>query len=127
MNTKEYEQAVISYRGGKYNLSPDECAGYISSSGTEGNMRGIYVAKKHYRDVTLFYSADTHYSFDKIADMMSIPAVVVPSQRHGEIDYSALRTALATLIVENAAGTQNNPHYAPRVPVINLTIGTTVK
>lgn len=82
MTTKERERDVLRYRGSKYHLESDECDGYVSSSGTEGNMRGIYVAKKQYTDITLFYSADTHYSFDKIADLMSIPAVVVPSQIH---------------------------------------------
>ena len=121
MKTKERARDVIRYRGGKYGLMPDDCDGYVSSSGTEGNMRGIYIAKKTYQDITLFYSADTHYSFDKIADMMSIPAVVLPSQLHGEIDYAALRTALTQFLADNAQRT------TPRVPVINLTIGTTVK
>jgi histidine decarboxylase len=111
-HAREFEQYGLEYRAEKYNLNKDNVGWYINACGTEGNMASIYIAKQQNPNGILYYSEDTHYSGDKISNIMSIEKCIIKSQANGEIDYNHF----AQQIEKNVK----------RPAIINLNIGTTV-
>jgi histidine decarboxylase len=91
----------------------DDYWGTIGASGTEGNIWGIYLGREALPDAVLLHSADAHYSIPKAARIQRIDAVEVPSNAAGEIDLTALATAVAGL--------------NGRPVILVLTCGTTMK
>lgn len=87
--------------------------GSIGTSGTEGNIWGIYLGREALPDAVLLHSADAHYSIPKAARIQRIEAVEVASTAAGEIDLNALAEAVA--------GLQGRP------VILVLTCGTTMK
>ncbi len=87
--------------------------GTIGTSGTEGNIWGIYLGREALPDAVLLHSADAHYSIPKAARIQRIEAVEVASTPTGEMDLTALEAAVAAL--------QGRP------VILALTCGTTMK
>jgi histidine decarboxylase len=87
--------------------------GAIGTSGTEGNIWGIYLGREALPDAVLLHSADAHYSIPKAAKIQRIEAISVASNARGEIDLDALSQILATL--------------KQRRVIVALTCGTTMK
>jgi histidine decarboxylase len=87
--------------------------GSIGTSGTEGNLWGIYLGREALPDAVLLYSADAHYSIPKAAKLQRIDAICVASNTKGEIDLDALTLVLSTL--------------NGRSVIVALTCGTTMK
>lgn len=112
--TWEYERQVLDFVAKLYKFPADESYhGYIGSGGTEANMQGLWIARESYPDGILYFSADSHYSVEKIARMLRMEYRIIPSQANGEIKYDDLAQA----IIQH-----------PDQPVIlNLNIGTTMK
>ena len=61
--------------------------GYVSSGGTEGNIQALWIyrnlfrakynLKKEYSSIAILCSTDSHYSFDKGADLLNIEIVKI--------------------------------------------------
>ncbi|AUF82658.1 histidine decarboxylase [Tetraselmis virus 1] len=96
INSKETELKVIAWFKELWNISPCNSWGYVTSSGTEGNMEGFYMARRVYPEGVLYHSDQSHYSIGKIADLLRIPSVVVKSQPNGEMDYADFEASLDT-------------------------------
>jgi histidine decarboxylase len=110
LHSKDFERESVEWFAQLYQLDP--AWGYITSGGTEGNFHGIFLGRERYPDGILYFSSESHYSIAKAAYMMKIPHVIIPSQCNGEIEYNALRHALA--------------QYSRKPAIINLNIGTTM-
>lgn len=91
----------------------DDYWGSIGTSGTEGNLWGIYLGREALPDAVLLYSADAHYSIPKAAKLQRIEAICVASNKAGEIDLEALSVVLNALQKRNV--------------IVALTCGTTMK
>lgn len=91
----------------------DDYWGSIGTSGTEGNLWGIYLGREALPDAVLLHSADAHYSIPKAAKIQRIEAISVASNARGEIDLDALSETL--LALKN------------RTVILALTCGTTMK
>jgi histidine decarboxylase len=87
--------------------------GSIGTSGTEGNLWGIYLGREALPDAVLLHSADAHYSIPKAAKIQRIEAISVASNERGEIDLNELACVLASLKQRNV--------------IVALTCGTTMK
>lgn len=87
--------------------------GSIGTSGTEGNLWGIYLGREALPDAVLLHSADAHYSIPKAAKIQRVEAICVASNARGEIDLDALSQVLVTL--------------NKRTVIVALTCGTTMK
>lgn len=74
-----------------WNIDIKECWGYITSGGTEGNLEGLWFAREKYPDGILYYSEQSHYSIKKIANILRMDSMVVPSDERGSIDINALK------------------------------------
>lgn len=112
VNSTSFEREVIDYFAQLYHLPADQAWGYVTSSGSEGNLYGIYLGREAYPGAVLYYSTHAHYSVAKAGRLLMMPKQIVPSQANGEFDYAALEKAIAA--------NRNKP------VVINATIGTTV-
>jgi histidine decarboxylase len=91
----------------------DDYWGSIGTSGTEGNLWGIYLGREALPDAVLLYSADAHYSIPKAAKLQRVEAFCVDSNKTGEIDLDALSLVLNRL--------------QKRTVIVALTCGTTMK
>lgn len=109
IHSRKFEQETLSFFAELYQAK--DWWGYITSSGTEGNLYGLLLGRETYPDGILYASADSHYSVAKAARFFKIPHVVVRSQPNGEMDYSDLQASV-------------DPSHPA---IINLNIGTTLK
>jgi len=112
-STQYYERQVLEFFALLYGLDEDEWWGYITPGSTEGNLSGLWLARERFPQAPLYYSADGHYSLNKIARLLCMDSHVIPSQPHGEMDYVQFDQLLKQ---------QSN-----QTAIINLNIGTTMK
>lgn len=112
-HSKHFEQEVLKYFFNLYKASVDEAWGYMTSGGTEGNMEGLLLAREKYPDSVLYFSEDTHYSIEKIANLLKIEYEKIPSIQNGEIDYELFGNALLK--------------HKGRPAIVNVNCGTTIK
>jgi len=87
--------------------------GYVTTSGTEGNLHAILVARECHPDGILYTSNETHYSIFKAARYYRMDLRAIPTLPMGEINYDLLERELD----------KNRDKPA----IINVNIGTTVK
>ena len=113
LSSRKFEQKVLSFFTSLYNLREEEAWGYVTAGGTEGNMYGLWMGRERYPDGVLFYSEESHYSIPKVANLLRMKSVVIPSLNNGEIDYEALDKAIGA--------------YQAKPIILNLNIGTTMK
>lgn len=113
LGTHDFEREVLEFFARLYKIPVSNFWGYVTSGGTEGNMHGLFLAREIYPDSVLYFSADSHYSIAKIARILNIQSVVVPSASEGAIDLKHLERLMR----------ERNSH----VPIFCLNVGTTMK
>jgi histidine decarboxylase len=117
INTKSTEIKVLNFFADLWGISRDHIWGYLTSSGTEGNMQGLYVGReklcKNNKEVILYTSKDSHYSIFKIARILKLPVCIVESQDCGEIDYKDFEAKLSS--------------NCDKSVLVNANLGTTMK
>ena len=64
-NTMDLEQVVLSFFANLWNVKTDYW-GYITFSGTEGNMEGLLVGRERFPNGILYTSDQSHYSLFKM-------------------------------------------------------------
>jgi histidine decarboxylase len=87
--------------------------GSVGTSGTEGNLWALYLAREAFPDAILVYPEEAHYSIPKAARILRMSTQVAACEPSGEISLSDLRRVLVEL-----RGTS---------VILALTCGTTVK
>ncbi|MBW4457632.1 MAG: histidine decarboxylase [Nostoc indistinguendum CM1-VF10] len=89
IDSRDFEKEVLQFFANLYHLQ--DWWGYVTTSGTEGNLYGILLGRENYRNAILYASDASHYSVSKAARFFRIPyhkiAVQTPSE---EMDYSDL-------------------------------------
>lgn len=109
-NTLDIEKTVLSFFANLWNVKTDYW-GYITFSGTEGNMEGLLVGRERFPNGILYTSDQSHYSLFKIAKMFRMETKIIPTTPNGEIDYDKFKD-----ILDNT-----------KPAIINANIGTTMK
>lgn len=100
--------------------TPGSYDGYIASGGTESNMQAIWIFRNYFMQkhgagadqIAIVCSEDSHYSFDKAANILSVDCIKVPV---GEAD----RRLSASTIVDKL----NEAHAAGKryfIGVVNM-------
>lgn len=112
VNSTEIEREVIAWFAGLFGGSAESSWGYVTSSGSEGNLYGLYLGREALPDAVLFHSSATHYSVPKAGRLLRMDARVVSALPDGRIDLTALERA-----VRDAGG---------RAAVVNVNLGTTM-
>lgn len=113
VHSRQFEVAVIDFFANLWKMKDQEYWGYVTSSGTEGNLHGILMAREKFPDGILYTSQESHYSVFKAARYYRMDCRSIPTLPMGEINYKILEEEIS-----------RNRDY----PVIlNVNIGTTVK
>jgi len=87
MHTKKEEREVLRFFAELWNFDWSNVWGYITNSGTEGNMQGLLLARENFPDGVLYYSEESHYSITKIAKMLQMNSKIIKCRENGEMDY----------------------------------------
>ena len=90
INSRAFEREVIAAFANLMHLPAEAAWGYVTSGGTEGNMYGLYLARKLHPDGIVFFSQDTHYSVLKNLSVLNMRNIMIKSQENGELDYDDL-------------------------------------
>jgi glutamate/tyrosine decarboxylase-like PLP-dependent enzyme len=83
--------------------------GHLTSSGTIANLEALYVARESHPGKAIAHSADAHYTHGRMAHLLGMESIAVPTAADGTMDLDAL-----ALLVESG-----------RVGTVVATTGTT--
>lgn len=112
-NTHMEERKVLDYFADLWGIEHTKYWGYVTSSGTEGNMQGLFVGREVFPNAVFYTSAESHYSMFKIARLLKLNLCMVATHENGEMDYDDFESKLLANIDKPA--------------LINANIGTTMK
>ena len=111
-HTKTLEQAVITWCADLLGLEENDRWGYVTAGGTEGNLAALHAAHHRFPDAVVYFSQASHYSINKIIDIIGVDARLVRTDERGEMDYHHL-SVLAR-------------HHAARPAIVVANVGTTM-
>jgi histidine decarboxylase len=113
VHSRQFECAVIDFFANLWKMKEDSYWGYVTTSGTEGNLHGILLARETFPDGILYTSQESHYSIFKAARYYRMDCRSIPTLPMGEINYDMLAEEID----------RNREHPV----ILNVNIGTTVK
>ena len=117
-NTHDFEREVIQKFGKLFAFPSDDTWGFLSHSGTDSNMHGMYMGRTILKGRTglvpkAYFTREAHYSVQILRDLLGLETVMVETLPDGGMDPDHLGHKLA----ENAS-----------VPALVVaTVGTTFK
>ncbi|MGZ4996954.1 MAG: pyridoxal-dependent decarboxylase [Methylobacter sp.] len=117
-NTHDFEQELILRFGKLYKFPSTNTWGFLSHSGTDSNMHGMYMGRTILKGRTgmlpkAYFTKEAHYSLQILRDLLGLETVFVRTLPDGGMDPSDLRQKLTD---------------APSYPALVIaTIGTTFK
>ena len=117
-NTHDLERETIREFGKLYRFPTSDTWGFLSHSGTDSNMHGMYMGRTILTGRTgrlpkAYFTPEAHYSVQILRDLLGLDAVHVACRPDGSMDPGDLRRRLA----EN----DNGP------ALVVATVGTTFK
>jgi glutamate/tyrosine decarboxylase-like PLP-dependent enzyme len=117
-NTHDLERAVALKFGQLYGFDPHNIWGFLSNSGTDSNMHGMYIgrtilAARNRIFPRCYFTREAHYSIQILRDLLGLETVLVATTPDGAMDAEDLARKLA----ENAE----------RPALVVATVGTTFK
>ena len=110
LNTMNIEKEVLQFFSNLWGVRKEHW-GYVTFSGTEGNMEGLLIGRERFPNGVLYTSDQSHYSIFKIVKLFKMDVVKIPTTPNGEMDY----VEFENIIDKN------------RPAIINANIGTTMK
>ena len=131
ISSHNIELEVLEFFSDLWGLHKEDVWGYVTSSGTEGNLQGLYVGREYLkaenggRDPILYTSADSHYSIFKIANILGLELRVIESADNGEMDYKCFERVLLEDMNGGSVGAEGGGLVWP--VLINANLGTTMK
>ncbi|WP_177198086.1 pyridoxal-dependent decarboxylase [Nitrosomonas communis] len=113
-----FERELINRFGAVYGFSQDNIWGFLSNSGTDSNMHGLYMGRTILKSQTgempkIYFTKEAHYSIQILRDLLNLEWVVVGTNHDGSMDTDDLERQM------NA-----NPNHPA---LVVATIGTTFK
>ncbi|MFA6051511.1 MAG: pyridoxal-dependent decarboxylase [Methylobacter sp.] len=117
-NTHDFEREIILRFGKIYGFPPSNTWGFLSNSGTDSNMHGMYMGRTVLKGRTgvlpkAYFTREAHYSIQILRDLLGLETVFVETLPDGGMDPNDLRQKLA-----------DNPSHPA---LVVATIGTTFK
>ena len=94
LNTHDFEREVIADFVELTRAKKDQCWGYVTNGGTEGNMYGLYLARELHPEGMVYFSEDTHYSVAKILRLLHARSIMIKCLPNGEMDCDDLRETI---------------------------------
>ena len=117
-NTHDFEREIIRNFGKVYAFPSDNVWGFLSHSGTDSNMHGMYMGRTLLQGRTgqlpkAYFTKEAHYSVQILRDLLGLETVFVDTLVDGAMDPAHLQHQLG----------ENPDHPA----LVVATIGTTFK
>jgi len=117
-NTHEYEKKLILNFAPRYGFNPAEVWGFLTNSGTDSNMHGIYMGRTLLEGRTkttpkIYFTKEAHYSIQILRDLLGLDWVEVGTLADGSMDVNDLAQKLAA--------------HTEQPALVVATIGTTFK
>jgi histidine decarboxylase len=117
-NTHDYEREVIRHFGDHFGFSRDDLWGFLSNSGTDSNLHGMYIGRtllraRHGVLPKAYYTREAHYSIQILQDLLGLDAVIVGTAADGSMDPVDLA--------------RNLDAHSSHPALVVATIGTTFK
>lgn len=117
-NTHDYERDTIREFGRLFELPGNDVWGFLSHSGTDSNMHGMYMGRTLLTARThlvpkAYFTREAHYSVQILRDLLGLEAVMVETLADGGMDPDDLADKLA--------------EHASFPALVVATIGTTFK
>jgi histidine decarboxylase len=117
-NTHDFEREIILRFGKIYAFPPGDTWGFLSNSGTDSNMHGMYMGRTILKGRTgvlpkAYFTREAHYSVQILRDLLGLETVFVGTLPDGGMDPNDLRQKLA-----------DNPSHPA---LVVATVGTTFK
>lgn len=99
-NTHDFERELIDRFGKVYGFPPDNTWGFLSHSGTDSNMHGMYMGRTLLKGRTgvvprCYFTAEAHYSIQILSDLLGLETVGVDTLPDASMDPEDLRRKLA--------------------------------
>ena len=117
-NTHDFERELILRFGKRYAFPEQDTWGFLSHSGTDSNMHGMYIGRTILKGRTgllpkAYFTKEAHYSVQILRDLLGLETVFVDTLPDGAMDTDDLAQKLAA---------------QPEQPALVIaTIGTTFK
>ncbi|MFD0584920.1 pyridoxal-dependent decarboxylase [Dactylosporangium darangshiense] len=89
-HSKRFELAVVQQTADLFRAPWDDRWGYITSGATEGTHCALWQARTRFPNAVVVASTAAHYGVARVADMLRMPLLTVPTDDRDEIDYAAL-------------------------------------
>lgn len=113
VNSLDIERDVLRFFAKLWGLAESDIWGYITSSGTEGNLQGLFIGRETLgRNAILYTSKASHYSLFKVARLLALDICVIATTETGEMDYRDFEEKLMANL--------------SRPALINANLGTTM-
>jgi glutamate/tyrosine decarboxylase-like PLP-dependent enzyme len=117
-NTHHFEKELIERFGAIYGFPPRNTWGFLSNSGTDSNMHGIYIGRTLLESRSgvmpkIYFTKEAHYSIQILRNLLNLDWVVVGTNADGSMDTDDLAQKLRA-----------NPNHPA---LVVATIGTTFK
>ena len=99
-NTHDYERETIRAFGRLYAFPTSDTWGFLSHSGTDSNMHGMYMGRTLLKGRTgaapkAYFTREAHYSVQILRDLLGVEGVVVGTLPDGGMDPNHLADKLA--------------------------------
>ena len=96
LSSTEIEQKVIKTFAPWYGVPEGQEWGFVTNSGTDGNMHGIYFGAKKLKketglDPIVYVSKEAHYSSFRICDVQNLEARLIDRDKNGYMDLDCLK------------------------------------
>lgn len=117
-NTHHFEKELIERFGKIYGFSSGNTWGFLSNSGTDSNMHGIYIGRTLLESRSgvmpkIYFTKEAHYSIQILRNLLNLDWVIVGTNADGSMDTNDLAQQLSA-----------NPNHPA---LVVATIGTTFK
>lgn len=73
---------------------PENTLGHLTSSGTIANLEALWVARKLHPNKKIAFSADAHYTHERMCEVLGVQTVKIATDDFGKMDVAKLKEAL---------------------------------
>lgn len=99
LNSVEFEHRVIQTIAPWYGIPKGQEWGFVTNSGTDGNMHGIYYGAKMLQAETgmlpiVYVSKEAHYSSFRLCDVQNLEVRLIDYDKQGSMDLDCLRKSI---------------------------------
>ena len=92
--TSEMETEVVADLASMLGL-PDRTLGHLTGGGTVANLEALWVARHEHPTKGIAFSADAHYTHGRMAEVLGLDTVTLPTDPHGRVQLRELADAVA--------------------------------